>query len=140
MTPVLAALLTILLLAPQSGGVHGRVLDPQGRQVSGAKIMVLKGNIVLAQVTAADGDIPAIALPPGDYQLIITAPGFRAAIELVHLSVENPSLDLTVPLSLDAVTETVVVSASNVDAILSRVPDAITVIDRDELLARQYAT
>jgi outer membrane cobalamin receptor len=118
-----------------------RAVDPQDRAVALADVIVMQGSRVVRTVTtAADGRIAPIDLPPGDYEIVVSAPGLRSEPQKITITSAPGTRDLDVRLALAAVRESVVVSASQVDARLSRVPDSVTVIDRAELRARQSET
>ena len=113
--------------------LRGRVVDPDKRPVAGVDVIILRGDAIVATVkTAADGRYGPITLPPGAYEILVATPGLRALP--THVSLEKgAALEVDVPLTLSAVQESVVVSASQVDTPLSRVTDSVTVIDRAEL-------
>jgi hypothetical protein len=73
-------------------GLAGQVRDPQGLAVSGAAVAIVhKGtNAVLHRPTDDGGRFQAASLPPGEYSLTITAPGFaRLVYESVPLTAVN---------------------------------------------------
>jgi outer membrane cobalamin receptor len=120
----------------------GRVVDPQQRAVGGADVIVLArpGEHIVATVkTGADGRFGPLALPDGDYELLVAAPGLRATPQPVSTAA-GAGADVQIHLELAAVSESVVVSAAQVDTPLSHATDSVTVIDRAELEARQIDT
>lgn len=119
--------------------LSGRVIDPQQRPVASAEVIVLRGSAVVSSVrTDVDGRFGPIAVPAGDYDVIVSARGLRGAPQRV--TVGTSAVDLTLALTIAAVTESVVVSAAQIESSLSRVTDSVTVIDRAELDARQTET
>ena len=75
-------------------------------------------------------------LAPGRYIVHASAPGLAAPARAVAIEASRTeSIDLA--LRLAAVDERLVVTAVQVDQPLSRVPDSTTVIDGDDLQARQ---
>jgi outer membrane cobalamin receptor len=141
---VLFLLFLVSLLIPAAAfadQLRGQVIDPQGQRVAGAGVLLLRGNTVVATTTtAADGTFGPIALPPGAYDVVVVATGFRAKPTSATLTSGNKTIDVNVSLSVSAVSESVVVSASQVDQPLSRVPDSVTVVSRADLETRQIDT
>jgi outer membrane cobalamin receptor len=117
--------------------LRGRVLDPADRPVAAARVVVLRGQIVIATLeTAADGRFGPLPLAPGRYEIVLAAPGLRLAPRPITVTADA-ALDLDLRPALAAVGESVVVSAAHVDAPSSRVTDSVTVIDRETLEALQ---
>ena len=133
----------VLVLSPtpaHADTVRGRVRDPQDRPVAAAEVIVLRGQTVVATVrTANDGTFGPLTLPPGTYDIVVAAPGLRAAPQTITVT-RDSSATVDVALSLAARSESVVVSASQIESTLSRGTDSVTVIDRAELDARQTET
>ena len=79
----------LLLLATARAGfgadasVAGRVLDPQGRLVAGAKVRLLAETVEIAEAVADERGEYRIAAGPGRYRLTVEAPGFQGATEEV---------------------------------------------------------
>jgi len=120
--------------------VRGRVTDPSGRPLDRAQVLIVSGGSVIATVTAdRDGKFGPVTLPPGDYDVLASAPGFRLPARRVTVAKEG-TIDVELKLEIAAVHESVVVSAAQTDRPLSRVTDSVTVIDRADLNARQYET
>jgi outer membrane cobalamin receptor len=137
---LLAVLLVVAAARPAwAQSIAGRVVDPQARPVASATVLVLDGSTVVATGrTRGDGRFGPIALPAGAYEIVVSAPGLRAAPR--EVAVGGDPLELDVALAVSAVAESVVVSARQTDAALSRVTESVTVIDRGELDARQTET
>ncbi len=72
------ALTTSATAAAARGSIHGRVLDPQGRAVPGARVALQgAGSAGSREVTAdATGAFSVLELPAGRYRLEATAQGF----------------------------------------------------------------
>ena len=120
--------------------VRGKVVDPDARPVAGAQILILRGTQVVASAqTQADGQFGPIAIAPGDYEIVASAPGLRS--KPVPLAVKaGAEVAVDVSLAVSAVRESIVVSASQVEVPLSRVSDSVTVITRAEIEARQIGS
>jgi outer membrane cobalamin receptor len=122
------------------GAVAGRIVDPDGHPVPSVRVFLVSGQAVAASAqTGPDGSFVIEPPAPGSYSLGVTAEGLRA--EPIPLRIyEEPQLVGTIELRVSAVTDTVVVSAAQVDVPLSVTSSAVTVITGDELRARQYET
>src|SRR5262245_46765134 len=71
----------------------GRVLDPQGKAVAGARLRLQSGDSTVASTTSdAQGQYRIATAIPGSYRLSVEAPGFQTARESVTLPAE---LDIT---------------------------------------------
>jgi len=117
--------------------VRGRVLDPQDKAVALADVLILQGTgVVTTAKTSVEGRFGPIALPAGEYELLVAAPGWRSASQKFTIS-GTTSTTADVKLAIAAVSESVVVSAAQVDQPLSRATDSVTVIERADLRALQ---
>ena len=123
-----------------AGPVNGRVVDPDGRPVATARVLLVgTGMPVRSTSTNAHGEFTLMAPDSGRYELRVAIDGFRAEPVVVEASAtarDVGSLDLTV----SAVSETLVVSASQVEIPLSQASSAVTVITGAELRDRQLTT
>jgi iron complex outermembrane receptor protein len=105
-TPVLAA------QTGPAGTITGTILDPDGKAVVNAAVVVRgPAGITRAVTSDADGRFSIAELPIGIYTVEVTAPGFalarRDAVRLAAAKLE----DITIALSIGGVTEEVTVSA-----------------------------
>jgi hypothetical protein len=116
----LASILVLALLAvtgyAQSGGttVRGVIKDPQGNLVSGATVTITdpSKNFSRTQQTNQDGAYVFTAVPPGTYNLEITAQGFKtASASGLQALVDTPTVR-DVQLEIGAVSETVDVTST----------------------------
>ena len=143
--PWFATALTTLLLgtATLAAGPHeitGRVIDPDGRPLSGARVLATGDGVPLdAAVTSADGRFAIAA--PGEGRLIlrIAAPGFRGQAIAVDAAPAGRDLG-SIALTISAVSESIVVSATQVEVPLTQVTSSVTVLTGAELDARQIHT
>ncbi len=134
-----ARLLSAVALATvlASGVAHadvlrGRVLGPDGRPVAGS-VVAVSGPLAVPVTVATDADGRfAIDVPSGPVTVRAWAPGMDGA---AHQG--SAADEVTLVLAVRAVSETLTVTASHIAVPLSEVPDSVTVVTRDELVARQ---
>lgn len=139
---VLSAFLLVFATATiaRADVVRGRVLDPQDHPVARVQVLIVRGTAVVATATTgSDGRFGPLTVPAGEYDVIVAAAGFHAPTRHITVAATG-AMDLNVSLTIAAVSESVVVSASTVDRPLSRVTDSVTVVDRADLDARQTET
>ncbi len=118
--------------------LRGRVTDPDGRPVAGAEVFISGATVSpLRARTDADGRFTLAPLPPGRYTVLASAPGLVSDSQTIAIAA-NTTLDIS--LHISAMTETLVVSAAQIDQPLSRTPDSVTVIDGREIDAKQQFT
>ena len=131
---------TLALASAFADSLRGRVVDPDSRPVADARVIVVRGAVVVTTATSgADGRFGPIDLPAGEYEIFVAAPGLRSTPKPVSIA-KGAALDVTLPMTLSAVEESVVVSAAQVDTPLSHVTDSVTVIDRADLEVRHTDT
>ncbi len=136
---LLLAVLAIATFATSAfaGPVTGRVVDPDNRAVANATVLIVSGTRIVASTkTMGDGKFGPIAVPAGEYDVLVSAPGLKAEPRTITMKGDS-AIDLDLKLALSAVAESVVVSAAQVDTPLSRTTDSVTVIDRATLERRQ---
>lgn len=116
-----SALIMLLIVpfamhAQDAGSITGTVRDSSGAVVPDAEVTASNTTIGLTRSTTtnADGDYLAGALPPGAYDLHITAKGFKAfqAKRVIVRVAERARVDVT--LQIGEATERVVVEGENV--------------------------
>src|SRR5262245_52785523 len=111
---VLALLLAALPLAAQTdtSSLEGRVTDQQGAAISEAKIQLTNQatGAVRKIESSLGGNYIFTLIPPGRYDLVATAPGFRTFSDAgIPVNVAAPAR-LDIHLEIGAVTERVEVS------------------------------
>ena len=138
---LLGAALTVALVAGTAHAdvLRGRVVGPDGQPVAGARVAVTGALAAPLTATAGPDGRFTIDVPPGTVTIRAFAPGMDAPAQRVAAGRPNTA-ELTLTLAVRAVSETLTVTASHVDAPLSASPDSVTVITRDELIARQTTT
>jgi hypothetical protein len=110
----------VLLFLFASGGpaladsVTGRVVDADGRPVSGARVLASGDDVRLPSVTTdEDGRFSVEAPVDARIVLRVAAAGFRAEVRAVAASAQPRDVG-TIALTVGALSESVVVSASQV--------------------------
>ncbi len=95
------------------GALRGMVQDTSGGRVAGAKIAVHNAELSLVRETQSDdrGEFRVEELPPGAYQLAVSAPGFTEARSEVVVTISSVQ-ELSVTLRPKSVAEKVVVNAA----------------------------
>src|SRR5271157_2770605 len=91
-----------LLGQNETSALAGRVTDPSGSGVPGARVQLTSQSTGSVRETAASiaGEYRLELLPPGDYSLRVTANGFKTFEDSrIHLQVAQPS-QLDVPLAV----------------------------------------
>jgi outer membrane cobalamin receptor len=128
-------------LAAASGAtLAGSVTDPDGRGVASARVIVTNAlGTVTGAVTDSSGGYEIASLAAGQYDVRVVADGFQADPIGVTISADERR-EVNVQLRISAVTESLVVSASQIDVPLSRAADSVTVITAAELQAGQFET
>ena len=94
---VFSLLLTGLLHAQISESLSGKVTTPSGAAVPNARVSAknLTSGVRLDTNTASDGTYKISNLTPGDYDVVISAPGLTTTIEKVSIAAgANKTLDI----------------------------------------------
>jgi outer membrane cobalamin receptor len=112
-------------------------VDPDSRAVPAARIAITS-PLIGSRDTRADsnGAFRFDDLPAGSYEIVALVDGFRADPLTVRLS-EDQVHTVTVRLRISALTESVVVTASQIDRPVSRTAESLTVMTSDDLASRQ---
>lgn len=139
--PLFCSLLFAMVVpaAGAAGRLTGSVADPDGRPIVGATVVVRSDASAPVQASTDGSGRFAVSLVPGRYRVLVTAPGLAAnEVEVAVRDAQVTTLDIRMRMS--AVSESLVVSAAQIDQPLSRTPDSVTVITGRELEARQMFT
>lgn len=105
----LAAALPGLRAQDARGDILGRVIDPSGAAVAGAKVRVVRAatNVQNTAVTSETGDYTLAFLLPGEYEISVEAAGFKKFVQQGISVRVSEKTTLNVTLELGAITETV---------------------------------
>ncbi len=124
--------------ASAQSSLGGRVVDPQGRPIAGATVVAVGATSAPVSATTDDqGRFEFGALADGRYDITASAPGMTGEARGIT---PGSGTALEIPLRLAAISETLVVSASQIDQPLSRTADSVTIITGHELESRQITT
>jgi hypothetical protein len=99
--------------ASGNGSVSGRVTDPSGANVPGAKIDLIDKSTNLATSTESDaaGIYIIQNVPPGTYDVVVTRSGFRKSVIAGQQVITGTQVTLNLTLEVGSTTETVEVTA-----------------------------
>jgi hypothetical protein len=132
---VSASILFMLLAAATwgqdaTGRVIGNITDPSGSPILGAQVTVTNTGTKIAHTASTDesGFYQVLSLPIGEYQVAVTAPGFRKEVfEHQQLQISQ-SLRLDAKLAIGQSSETVEVTsqAANVETVNQTVGATVT--------------
>src|SRR6267143_2995130 len=121
--------------AQDTGSITGTVRDSSGAVVPDAEVKLTSGAIGLTRpmTTNGDGDFLAAALPPGTYDLLVTAKGFKTfeAKGIIVRVAQKARVDVT--LQVGQVSENVVVEGSNVAQVETQSSDLSGVVTGKEI-------
>lgn len=125
-------------ISASAQGASGRVFDPDKRAVPNAEVIVSGATAAPLRVrTDAEGRFTLASLEPGRYTLVASAPGLLSDAHALDLPGSTP---IEIAMRISALSETLIVSAAQIDQPLSRTPDSVTVIDGREIDAKQQFT
>jgi outer membrane cobalamin receptor len=120
-----------------AGELRGRIVDPDGRGVPGAEVVLTIGTAIHTR-TVSDTNGRFVLTAPDQAEVVVRVAlvGFRA--EPMALTSTPSPRDLgTIVLAISAVSEAVVVSAAQVEVPLSTTSSSVTVLTGDDLQRRQ---
>lgn len=114
------------------GTVVGTVTDPSGASVAGAQVTITNAVTGYEQSTKTDpgGEFRLANIPPNQYHLSISSPGFTTYTQDIPLHSQLP-IQVKAALALSGATETVEVSASA--DVVENVPAAHTDVSQNLL-------
>jgi outer membrane cobalamin receptor len=117
--------------AQTSSQVSGRVTDKRGDAVSNARVVAVADNQTRGETSADGSGQFTLALPPGDYELRVSADGFSDSRQRVSLNSTQATVNVT--LEPATVAETVTVTPARTSLRLSSAPASVSVFDAKDL-------
>ncbi len=137
----LVALLALVASTPtEAATVRGTVTDPDKRPVPGARLtLVAAGFGPRSTWSSRDGSFRLDEVPAGSYDLVASIDGFSAPMVRLDLSADADRF-VAVQLRISALSESVVVTAAQVELPLARATDSVTVLTRETLSSRQITS
>jgi vitamin B12 transporter len=120
--------------AQSTASLRGKVVDPLGSRVPGAKVILLEdGNPILDAKSNGQGFFSLAAPKEGRYNLQVEATGFASQTIAVDIRKDGKSEELTVTLGIGPLTQQVVVSATGFAIPEAQVGASVSVIDSDQI-------
>src|ERR1700724_330743 len=118
LTKTAAALLALIVTGSATGGkattsVRGSVVDPSGKAVAGASVLLANSELKVERTTATgdQGEYQFLFVPPGTYKLSVTASGFRHYEQTDLQLLVNTPATANVQLTIGGTSETVTVTS-----------------------------
>src|SRR5215813_14086880 len=124
-------ILATVAFAQTSSQISGRVTDKRGDAVGAARVVAVADNQTKGETIADGAGQFTLALPPGDYELRVSADGFSVFRQRVSLN--SPSATVNITLEPTTVTDTVTVTPARTELRLSVAPASVTVFDSKDL-------
>src|SRR5580765_3273542 len=142
---ILAALLVLLgsiaAVAQSSASIHGRVADERNAIVARAEVKLRsRVGAELATTTGDNGEYAFQTVPPGDYFVDVRAKGFSNFISQPVRLARGESLTNDVQLSIETISESVVVTATGTTQRADEISKAVTVIDDQSIETKRRLT
>jgi outer membrane cobalamin receptor len=124
-------ILAAVVSAQTPSQVSGRVTDKRGDAVGAARVVAVADNQTKGETIADGAGQFTLALPPGDYELRVSADGFSVFRRRVSLN--SPQATVNVMLEPAAVAETVTVTPARAELRLSAAPASVSVFDAKDV-------
>ncbi|MGE0102714.1 MAG: TonB-dependent receptor [Blastocatellales bacterium] len=125
------------------GSLRGAVVDARGSTVAGARVVLLLANrLSVAETrTNARGEFAFIRLPEGGYTLVVEADGLTQSGGAQPVRIEGGrDFQIVIPLTVAAIEDAVVVSATRTETMLGDTPNSAFVASGSDLLRLQRLT
>lgn len=131
------AIMPAIAQGQRAAAVSGHVTDERGANVAGASVRLTpRAGSSLAAATDSEGKFEFREVPPGDYILEVRAKGFASASSAVTIAAAQ-SVAQNVKLSIESVSETVVVTPTGTAQRVDETSKAITVVDNQDIEAKR---
>jgi hypothetical protein len=121
-------------LAQYSGSLSGTVTDPSGGIIPGATVTLTNEgtHVAATRTAAADGVFEFPSLPGGQYNLSVTAKGFKVGSYQNIAILEGSPRNIDVTLGIGGASETVTVDANDVPALQTADASVNTTLDAQQ--------
>ncbi len=134
LTCIVLSLSTVF--AQSTARVSGRVLDPNGAAILGARVE-LKGPVTVSKTTGESGEFDLSGLPAGNYRLSVSAEGFGEKTQDITLPNTGQNIDVILPIGSPQLTVTAEIG-QEVDR--QDVPQGINLIGTEQIAQRANTT
>src|SRR5262245_26123791 len=121
----------VVAFSQTSSQISGHVTDKRGDAVGSARVVAVADNQTKGETSADSAGQFTLALPPGDYELRVSADGFSDSRRRVSLN--SPHATVNVMLEPAAVTEAVTVTPARAELRLSAAPASVSVFDAKDV-------
>jgi outer membrane receptor protein involved in Fe transport len=128
---LLAACLTLSIIASAQSSVAGRITDARGDALAGAHITVTVGDKAVSQTDSDSAGRFRLALPPGNYELRVVADGFSRFSQ--RLTVGANSTDLNLQLEPASLAETVIITSARAAVRVDETPASVSLLDAQDV-------
>ncbi|MBI4478205.1 MAG: TonB-dependent receptor [Acidobacteria bacterium] len=134
---VVAVLFSLPRSIAEAATLRGTMLDPDGRAVARARLAITSPLIGSREtLTDATGTFRFDHIPEGSYEVLPLVDGFRADPLIVRVAADQEQV-VTVRLRITALSESIVVTASQIERPLSQTAESLTVLTKDDFAGRQ---
>ena len=146
MKTILLAAIVVLMIATSAvaqnvASVRGRVTDERGAGVPGAEVNLRSRSVAhLLVITDDSGDYSFKYVVPGDYVLEVKAKGFANFTSKELSLARGQSLTSDVHLLVQAISESIVVTATGTAQRADETSKAVSLLDRQSIEARRKLT
>jgi len=125
------------LRADVTGSIQGVVRDRSQGAIAGAQLTItnVDTNLQYKATAGADGSYRILALPPGNYKLTVTAPGFRTFSESDIVVKVNDQLQIDATLDVGSAQQEVINVEANAVQVQTESTQLGDVIDSKKMLA-----
>jgi outer membrane cobalamin receptor len=115
----------------QIGEISGRVIDKRGDAISNASVAAVANNQTRGEAKTDGAGQFTLSLPPGDYELRVSADGFSVSSQRVSL--KDLPAKVNVALEPATVAEMVTVTPARTELRLSVAPASVSVFDAQDV-------
>lgn len=138
---IVISMISTSAFAQNMAAVRGRVADERGAGVAGAEVWLRsRSGAHLLLVTDGNGDYSFKFVVPGDYVMEVKAKGFATFTSTELRLARGQSISNDVRLSIQAVSESVVVTATGTAQRADETSKAVSLLDSQSIEARRELT